>query len=212
MRSGQYEEIRLEQFRTNYTKAMKESGLPQYAIDNLNRLSIQDFGMLVNQRNPDRNTTNKYRMPQLGGFDYHVMTDVQARKDYVTNALEEISQLFKELNFDWKIPEKLKEGKPIKSRVKYSKRIVKVMRRFNTIYNNPINRPDNNMYDERSIQNLVERSVKTMRRTSKNLNQTVKRSKSGEYYIPFIGSTRKGTKNRNLLLDIVDLLNLDYEN
>ena len=211
--SGQYEEYRTNQFRENYINAMKQSGLPDYAIKNLEKLSYEQFKTLAEQRNPVKDKNNKWRLPTLGGFDYRTAGTIDKMK-YSSGAVEQIRELFKELGYDWLEPENVMgEHLPKLSKArKYSSNVRKTIRRFNRIYNVSNNRPIERYYSEETpVSELLERSVATMSRLSSKMNQTVKRSKSGNYYIPFIGSTRKGTKNRNLLLDIVDLLGLDYD-
>lgn len=213
--TGQYEDYRINTFRDNYIKAMKESGLSKSAIDNLKDLSIEQFANLANQRDPRKNSTNKWRLPELGGFDYHTNIDPQAKRDYATMAEQEIRALFEEMGLEWKSPDNsnqvyvdyrdLRRATRMNS---YNSDARKAIRMLNRVYNSKLDRPDESKYED-NIGSLVERSVATMRRTTKSGKEVVKKSKTGNYYIPFVGSTREGSKNRNLLLDIVDILNLD---
>ena len=213
--TGQYEEYRINTFRDSYIKAMKASGLSKSAIDNLNDLSIEQFANLANQRDPRKDSTNIWRLPKLGGFDYHTNIDPQAKRDYATLAEQEIRALFEEMGLEWKTPDNnnlvyvdYRELKRATRTNSYNSNARKAIRMLNRVYNTKLNRPDESKYED-NIGGLVERSVATMRRTTKSGKEVIKKSKTGNYYIPFVGSTREGSKNRNLLLDIVDILNLD---
>ena len=212
--TGQYEEYRINTFRDSYIKAMKESGLSKSAIDNLKDLSIEQFAELANQRDARKDSNNKWRLPQLGGFDYHTNIDPQAKRDYATMAEQEIRALFEEMGLEWKSLDNstqvyvdYRELRKATRTRSYNSDVRKAIRMLNRVYNTKLNRPDESKYED-NIGGLVERSVSSMRLTTKSGQQVVKKSKAGNYYIPFVGSTREGSKNRNLLLDIVDILNL----
>lgn len=216
--TGQYEDYRINAFRDSYINAMKQSGLSKEAMDNLENLSIEQFANLANMRNADKSKERKWRLPELGGFNYHIQ-DTEAMKDYATNAEKEIRELFKEMGLEWKEYDyrqvdfteiNKRRASHYKS---YSADVRKAIRVINRTYNTVTNRVDESKYGENEVGNVefLERTVKSMSRTTSKNNQVIRKSKKGEYYIPFVGSTRKGTKNRNLLLDIVDLLDLEYK-
>lgn len=73
IRSGQYEEYRLNQYRKNYIKALKIANVDELYIRNIEKMDLLKFGSLVILRDARTDTTSKYKLPQLGGFDYHIM-------------------------------------------------------------------------------------------------------------------------------------------
>lgn len=71
--SGQYDEYRIKSYQHKYIKAMKAANVNDDIIENIKNLSPLQFEQLSTLRNPATNTQAKYRLPQLGGFDYNIM-------------------------------------------------------------------------------------------------------------------------------------------
>lgn len=218
VRTGQYENWRLSTFRDTYIEAMKQSGLSKDAINNLRSLTLEQFALIANAREPSKDKTGNYKLPELGGFDYRT-AGVEAIRQYANEAEIQIREVFKEMGLPWKETEyeyvdDIYLLRHATRSYSYNSNARKTIRRLNSLYVNPEDRPNEDNYNDSPIgtANLVERSARTMRRIDSKGRQVIRKSKDGEYYIPFIGSTRKGSKNRNLLLDIIDILNLEYDN
>lgn len=69
MVTGQYEELRYKAYKENYIKAMRESGMPEYAIDNIEKLSIKDWRKLAIAP-ADMDNKDKYALPNIEEFHY----------------------------------------------------------------------------------------------------------------------------------------------
>ena len=73
IRSGQYEEYRLLQYKKNYIKALKIANVDDSIIRNIEKLDLLKFGSMVVLRDARTDTTTKYKLPQLGGFNYYMI-------------------------------------------------------------------------------------------------------------------------------------------
>lgn len=71
IRSGQYEEYRLSSYKQRYIRALKIANIDESIIKNIEKLDLSKFGELMGLRDARTTTMGKYRLPQLGGFNYY---------------------------------------------------------------------------------------------------------------------------------------------
>ena len=71
IRSGQYEEYRLSSYKKRYIRALKIANVDDKIIKNIEKLDLSQFSDLMGLRDARTNTQTKYRLPQLGGFNYY---------------------------------------------------------------------------------------------------------------------------------------------
>lgn len=94
IRSGQYEEYRLSSYKSRYVKALKIANVDDSIIRNIEKLDLNRFSDLMGLRDARTDTTNKYRLPQLGGFNYYSIG--MHYNDKTKEIEEEIKGAFKE--------------------------------------------------------------------------------------------------------------------
>lgn len=92
--SGQYEEYRIGSYKSRYIKALKIANVSPEIIKNIERLDTISFEKLAGLRDARVNTQGKYRLPQLGGFNYHSIGIYY--NDKTKEIEEEIKGAFKE--------------------------------------------------------------------------------------------------------------------
>lgn len=71
--SGQYQEYRIRNYQSRYLRALKIANVNPYIIENIKALSTGAFSKLVGLRDARTDNTSKYKLPQLGGFNYYTM-------------------------------------------------------------------------------------------------------------------------------------------
>lgn len=94
--SGQYEEYRIKSYQTRYVKALKVANVDPIIIKNIEKLDILKFASLIGLRDARTDTQSKYRLPQLGGFNYYSIGIHY--NDKTKEIEEEIKGAFKEAN------------------------------------------------------------------------------------------------------------------
>ena len=94
IRSGQYEEYRLSSYKKRYIRALKVANVDDTIIRNIEKLDLSKFSDLMGLRDARTDTPTKYRLPQLGGFNYYSIG--MHYNDKTKEIEEEIKGAFKE--------------------------------------------------------------------------------------------------------------------
>ena len=92
--SGQYEEWRYENYRKNYLKAMRNSGLSREVIKNVEALPMEKWKDIIIVPTPTKDNVNDTLFPRLGGFHYG---DASAK--FIKTATQQIKDAFEASNF-----------------------------------------------------------------------------------------------------------------
>lgn len=88
VRTGQYEELRIQIYRENYIKGMERLGLSQNEIEQVRNLTDLEFERLMIP-NADKSNASRSRLPELGLFTYNDM-------DSLTRVRKGLEKVFKE--------------------------------------------------------------------------------------------------------------------
>ena len=198
--SGQYEELRLQQYKDVYIKSMKASGFSDEEIYNIERLSLQQFKKMVAGIDFDKTNINKTFLPILGEFLYMYKQEGLATDPNIEEYHERLRQAFTEAGIPYiEDNEEIQGIKNKRNRKAMVKKLTKLIpqreRRF--ISN----------YSEESRENDVVDFATSDKLTFKNGRPIVRRfpeghKYAGKLYIPGIG-TEFG-KNGDLVLKIAE--------
>lgn len=198
--SGQYEDYRYSSYRENYLKAMKRSGMGLEVIKNVEALPLEKWKEIVNIPKASKDTAQDKLFPLLGGFHY----GDQSLK-FIRAATESIKEAFETLGVKYIDDiQSSKERKMAVARIKQmnmdsiesSEFIDNVLRTLPAYEKSVVKEVPFTESDRTETQMVVLGSV--LKRGK------VKTSKSGNRYIPFVGSTRTGTKNEKFVKALLE--------
>lgn len=191
--SGQYEEWRYKAYRDNYIEAMKRSAFPTNVIKNIEKLSLEEWKNLVILPKSNKENVGDTLLPKLGGFHYG-----DAASKYVKAATDEIKEAFKAANINYVDTEDISkraktaitEAKSldIKDTIEVATKIDNVLRLLHKV--------DKEQLLHKAYTDISEEIVDI----GSNIPASrIKTSKSGNRYIPFVGSTKEGTANEKFV-------------
>lgn len=198
VRTGQYEEARLENYRKNYIDTLRSRNVPEEIINRIQNLSLNEWSDLIQQPNADKGKEKDRVLPVLGGG--FLTTKPGANdNDKLEEFIEELEEAFNEAGLSLDIAD------TIQSIIDETEQDdVNIARRFIR------SREDRNMvYDEGSEAEEIISIGKIVADRYKDEGRSYQISKSGYKYIRGIGSTRPGSKNRALALAIIYHLDED---
>lgn len=185
MVTGQYEEYRLELLKENYIKAAKKAGMSDEVISNLEKLPASKWRDLFYY--PTVNKENKYDnlMPRIGEFVYMQMgIELGGETNANAETEERIKGAFETLNYPWEESAQLKKGKTYLAR-----------------HGIEMEEYDEENYEELSYEERLDTLGYYIAQDLKERGVKIRQGKNSEY-IPGIGSSREGTKNRDLFLAV----------
>ena len=183
IRSGQYEDIRLQQYKDVYIKSMKATGFTEEEIYNIEKLSLSSFKKLVGGIDFDKTNPNKTYLPILGEFIYMYKQEGLAEDSNLPEYQHRLRLAFQEANMEFK--EDIEEVKNNRIKRNYTKRMLKLIPKRERVFIS--NNPEQQQED-------IEMFATSDRLTFKNKKDIIRRFPSthkyaGEYFIPGVGST-----------------------
>ena len=227
IRTGQYDNYRIEQYRKNYLESLRSADVSIGIIDTLENLSIEDFRKLVEKRNSNNDTLNKYSLPVIG-FTYKIsgLSDDGGRvlDTEIKRALKELDLYEEEFTEDEKTAinnyyeelERIDEEEYKKLNKKYNKTkpytlnresaglYRRLSRNYRKYYASSLHTIDKSYSQKLLFEQVYLQSIKKDK-------PTIYVSKQGYEYIPFVGSTRPGSKNRDIVLAYIEYERKKYK-
>lgn len=199
--SGQYEDIRAQMYRDNYLKAMRKSGIYPEAIKNVEALSLENWKTIMELPSANKKNPKDTLMPHIGGFHYGSVSAT-----FINNAIEDIKNAFKTLGVEYiddvDVKAKVKQAIAKVNKVRFDDEIevankidnlIKILPRYNRELISEEKYTEDNLISQQLV--VVGANIPRNR---------VKISKSGNRYIPFVGSTRSGTKNEKIVKALLE--------
>lgn len=182
--TGQYEEYRLQLIKDNYIKAARRANLSEEVINNLEKLPVDKWRDLFYLGN-DKEKVNDYKLPRIGEFVYIQMGVELGGESNTNNEIEEqIKSAFEALNYEWEESRQIKRGKAYLSR-----------------HGIDMEEYDEENYDELSYEEKLDTLGYYIAEDLKDRGIKIREGKKSQY-IPGVGSSREGTKNRDLFLAV----------
>lgn len=89
IRTGQYDEYRIELFRDNYLKGMRRLGATEKEIETLRSMSLEQWDLLQDIPQPSKDNAKDKILPPLGLFNYN-------DSSYLSKVREDLQLLLKE--------------------------------------------------------------------------------------------------------------------
>lgn len=188
IRSGQYEELRVQQYRDAYIQGMKNNGFSDVEIYNVSKLSLQDFKRMSEGINFDKTNPNKNYLPQLGElFAYgsgqldqvHFNPNLPEYQENLRKAFDDASIPFIDNN------EEIQGIRNKKNKRVFIQRITKLIPKRERVFisKDPVQQEED-----------VEMFTTSDRLTFKNKKDIIRKfptthKYAGEYFIPGLGST-----------------------
>lgn len=195
--SGQYEEWRYENYRKNYIKAMRSSGLSREAIKNVEALPMEKWKDIIIIPKADKDNVNDTLLPRLGGFHYG-----DASIKFIKSAIEQIKEAFSALGVKYvEFNKDNKEHKIAIAKVKEMNidTLDTAIAIDNAIRIMPkVDRQDLEGVPFKDTASMIISIGENMPRNK------VKVSKAGNRYIPFVGTTRQGSKNEKFMKALLE--------
>ena len=191
IRTGQYEEFRTLDYKTNYVKSMKGWALDAKYIDAIENADINKLKILFSLPDTEKDSKDKYQLPVLG-FYYGKLDNNQLAEviNKIELALKAANIFVDDITIETTIPE---------MHEKYKERAFSIAEKSiaRTAYRNLqlTDRPEELNYDE---------LYSSMLYAYENKRLKVKTNKKGYKYIPFVGSTNPKSKNSKFMRDFVD--------
>ena len=199
--SGQYEDIRAQLYRDNYLKAMRKSGIYPEAIKNVEALSLENWKTIMELPSANKKNPKDTLMPHIGGFHYGSVSAT-----FINNAIEDIRNAFKTLGVEYiddvDVKVKVKQAISKVKKVKFDDEIEVASKIDNFIRTLPRYNRELISEEKYTEDNLISQQLVVV---GANIPRNrVKISKSGNRYIPFVGSTRSGTKNEKIVKALLE--------
>lgn len=193
IKSGQYEEWRYTSFRENYISAMKNSAFSLEAIKNVENIPLEKWKEIIALPTVDKHKPGDTLFPKLGGFQYGKIAVKFAKA-----ATDEIKEAFRTLGLTYI------EGEQVSKATKMAITAVSKMNiedSIETAYNidntlRILKKQDKERLLGEKFANIESEIVTLGTAISAS---RIKTSKTGNRYIPFVGSTREGTKNEKFV-------------
>lgn len=178
--TGQYEEFRYNDYRDKYIENMKKWMVDQRLIDTMKNASLEELKRIIQDPNSAKDDKNKNTLPVLG-FTYSQVTGPQ-----LAETEESIMEAFKHAGVAL-----LDTNVADEEIVKYARAKVYVSTERGTASNayrrlRATDRPETDTYE-----NLFDSMLTAYKQDRLNIHFT----KAHNIYIPFVGSSRSGTKN-----------------
>lgn len=208
--TGQYDKFRIQDYREKFINVLKEMNIDENIIYTLEKLSNEKLSALISQPNTQRDDNQKRKLPTLGW--YYPSKDGNASDDIIAKTENEILEAFKAL--DIKVRDKAREEEAFEDN-------------YYNDYNPRELSPEEEEYIDVVYQTVpvnsqtpTARALKRLGRDYRPLNdknistyevydaiitkyrarpESIKITKKGDIYIPFVGSSRSGTKNENFM-------------
>lgn len=182
--NGQYDEFRVNDYRNKYLDTLKDN-IDSKLYSYLKNLPTNEFDKLVSRPNFDKRNPYKYNLPTLGFF-YPTEGVVSIEKELT----EEIMNALKErgITIDDDVKVALKE--------KEEHFITTVKKSLSSSYRELIDEDDDSDTMLASVFDAMEEKRIDIEQKG---NKYLKVSKKGYQYIPFVGSTRPGTKHKSFM-------------
>lgn len=205
MFTGQYEEIRTQVFKDNYIRALQAIGVPEYYINTLQMASLEEWQRLATIPNTDKTSMEDGKLPHLGGFAYSTKGDNERAYD-MEKILGDVIKAAREAGIYMATPEYLEEQRENEemqrladeldqewnNQVIYLKQVIRIIPQDIR----------NDVYSTFSPEDLYDRALANIPVRTKSGRLRARISKSGNIYIPFIGSQGSDRTSR-LLTDII---------
>ena len=185
IRTGQYEEIRIEMYKNSYMKSLEAIGISKAQRDLIDKLPLSVWKDVASVPNPDKTSISSTKLPHLGGFSYSTKGD-EVKDIDAENIWKDVLAAFDITD----IPVINQEFEDVKKRYVNVVRIIPKERRKNI--------------NEKSIKDYEQSSISLVSPFTKKDKKRVKKSKKGNLYIPFVGSQRAGSKNQDIVTDIIN--------
>ena len=207
--TGQYDRFRIEDYREKFINVLKEMNIDENIIYTMEKLSADKLSALISQPNTQRDSNQKRKLPTLGW--YYPSKDGNASEDIIAKTEAEILEAFKALDIkvrnadderyedyggysDYSPRELSAEEEeyldvvyktvPVNSQTPTARALKRLGRDYR-----PLNDKNISTYE-------VYDAIITKYRAKP---ESIKITKKGEIYIPFVGSSRAGTKNENFM-------------
>lgn len=202
IRRGQYEEIRTRIFRDNYIKALKAIGMSDEQLKVIDKLPLSKWKEVASVPNPDKTSWSSTKLPHLGGFAYSTRGD-EVRKVGIEDIWNEVLSTF-EINEDM-TDEQMEEAREQTRRFIRERdlQFKEVKKRYTTVVRF-IPKDRREQLNENSIDDYEESIRSLITPTTKSDRKRVKKSKKGYLYIPFVGSQKPESKNKDIVSDIIN--------
>lgn len=189
--SGQYEEYRLQLIKDNYLEAAKKSGLSEKVIHNIENLPLDKWDKMVYYPSDSKETTYDQILPRIGEFTYAILNVEYGTEDDPRIELEDrIKEAFEKVGVEW-----------IDYESNFITRGKKYLERRNVDIEEELEE-----YREENEEDFTERDeldiiASYIANDLKARGREIRIGKKSEY-LPGIGSSKPGTKNRDLFLAI----------
>lgn len=194
--TGQYEEYRINAYRNKYIAALKIEGVNQNVIDNIKKLSNEEFASLVGTNDARVDNDRVYLLPILGQFDYHIMgikanSKIIEIEDEIKNAFKEVGLPFNEnLN-----PNENIEFEPEMTTNKIRRTFARLTRGQSIEYQRFANEDDYKL----AVYELLEDMINSGKKIYKDY---------GDYSVlAFVGSSKPESPNSELVQDFRNWIN-----
>lgn len=195
IRSGQYEEYRLSSYKQRYIRALKIANIDPAIIKNIEKLDLSKFSDLMGLRDARTDTTSKYRLPQLGGFNYY---SIGINYNDKTKEIEdEIRGAFNEagLSFNEKIIDNPIQFKPMETQYTLRNTLERLFPSQVEYLNSATTEKE---YKERAFKLLEEKILQ---------GKKIYKEKNGIATLSFIGQSIPTSKNYTFVYDFKKYLN-----
>lgn len=189
--SGQYEEYRLGLMKENYLAAARRSHLPDKIIKNLENLEPSKWDALVYYPSQTKESTYDYLLPRIGEFVYEMLNVEYGTQDDPRIELEDrIKQAFKTAGLEWVDYESYENTRGRRYLERRGIDVDEILNEYAEENEEPL--------DERDELDII---AFTMAEELSSKGRQIRQGKKSSY-LPGIGSSREGTKNRDLFLAI----------
>lgn len=202
--SGQYEEYRYQSYRSKYIEAMKRSGLSNEVIKNVESLPMEKWKDIIILPSNKNNASEKL-FPKLGGFHYG-----DTSEKFIHAATSEIKAAFAALGLEYKSFDNIEKKKReiISARKNFINDDLETAQVIDRIVetlpkNSKALLQEKLMQSKDVVENIIDIGI-DLPKYNKNGTERIRISKSGNKYIPFVGSTRPGSKNEKIMKLIIE--------
>lgn len=204
IRSGQYEEFRILDYKDKYVTAMKQWGIDEKLIDKIDTATVEELDRLFVMRDAQKDTPNKYKLPVLG-FYYGNLPATQ-RADVESNIWDAVNNAFitdksthsyDDDDYDFVEPVFTNEQTRVMDRyarhtyTMARKSVARTAARRLPARYRPYTTDYSELYNQMTYAYL-------------NNDLKIRTTKRGYKYIPFVGSTNPKSKNAKFMRGLVE--------
>ena len=207
MITGQYDEIRTQIFKDNYIKALVAIGVPNVYIKALEKAGLNEWSKMATLPNPNKDEDSPTKLPHLGGFAYSTKGDNERRYDMAKILTDVISAMLEAgitipslnpiLDEDGDLSEEDMRANNAREK-EYQEEVVRLRQVIRLIPKDEVE----GIRTAFSAEDARERALSVLSYKTKSGAKRIKKSKSGNLYIPFVGSQRS-PRTRELIADII---------